>query len=65
MIRSLFSSIRERCWDRDRRKRLDKMMRRETADVVADLVEAVADQLAEIRALPEVLERQRGGSQRT
>ena len=64
MIRSLFLSIRERWWDRDRRRQIKKMVRLETADDLADLVEGMAIQLAEILALPEVLEQHRGGGQR-
>jgi hypothetical protein len=62
MIRSLL--FRSLCrlfdqrWNRDRRRRIAVMRQRERAKFIAniDWVEAMASQLAEIRALPERLE---------
>jgi hypothetical protein len=53
-----FVGARERRWDRDRRRRIAKLLERERATVAAtaDWMEAMAVQLAEIRALPEVTE---------
>jgi hypothetical protein len=58
MIRSLYIVARERCWNRDRRRRIAEMQRRERASFMAqiDWVEAMAIQLAEIRTLPEVFQ---------
>ena len=58
MIRSLYIVTRERCWNRDRRRRIAEMQRRERASFMAQInwVEAMAIQLAEIRTLPEVLQ---------
>jgi hypothetical protein len=58
MIRSLYIVARERCWDRDRRRRIAEMRRRERASFMAqiDWVEAMAIQLAEIRTLPEAFQ---------
>jgi hypothetical protein len=61
MIRALFLAARERHWNRDRRRRIAAMLERERATRTAGIgwVEAMAIQLAEIRALPEVWEPQR------
>jgi hypothetical protein len=62
MIRSLlFRSlcrVFDRCWTRGRRRQIAEMRQRERAKFIAnvDWVEAMASQLAEIRALPERLE---------
>jgi hypothetical protein len=58
MIRPLFLAARERRWDRDRRRRIAAMLERERTTRTAESgrVEAMAIQLAEIRALPEVVE---------
>jgi hypothetical protein len=63
MIRSLYIAARERRWNRDRRRRIAAMRERERATRTAEIgwVENMAIQLAEIRALPEVLEPQRSG----
>jgi hypothetical protein len=63
MIRSLYIAARERRWNRDRRRRIAAMLERERATRTAEIgwVENMAIQLAEIRALPEVLEPQRSG----
>jgi hypothetical protein len=55
MIRTLYVAARERRWNRDRRRRIAEMRRRENATFMAQIVcvEAMAIQLAEIRALPE------------
>ena len=55
MIRSLYIVACERHWNRDRRRRIGEMNRRERASFMAqiDWVEAMAIQLAEIRTLPE------------
>jgi hypothetical protein len=54
-IRSVYSSVRERGWNRDRSRRIDAMLKRERAGVAAtaEWLEAMALQLLEIRALPE------------
>ena len=54
-MRSLYIAARERRWNRDRRRRIAEMQRRERASFIAqvDWVEAMAIQLAEIRMLPE------------
>ena len=59
MIRSLYAAARERYWNRDRRRRIAEMRRRERATFITniDWVEAMAVQLAEIRALPEPVDR--------
>lgn len=59
MIRSLYIAARERRWNRDRRRRIAQMHRRERTNFMADIdwVEAMAIQLAEIRALPEPFDR--------
>jgi hypothetical protein len=53
-----FDGVRERRWNRDRSRRIAKLLERERATVAAtaDWMEAMAVQLAEIRALPEVPE---------
>ena len=59
MIRALYVAARERRWNRDRARQIDKMLRREAADLLTDdeRVKAMARQLSEIQALPETLER--------
>jgi hypothetical protein len=59
MIRSIFIAARERIWNRDRSRRIAVMLERERTRRAAEIgwVEAMAIQLAEIRALPEALER--------
>jgi hypothetical protein len=59
MIRSIFIATRERIWNRDRSRRIAAMLERERTRRAAEIgwVEAMAIQLAEIRALPEALER--------
>ena len=61
MIRSIYIGARERCWNRDRRRRIAEMRRRERASFMAqiDWVEAMAIQLAEIRTLPEPIQTRR------
>lgn len=61
MIRSLYIDARERCWNRDRRRRIAEMQRRERASFMAqiDWVDAMATQLAEIRTLPEAFQTRR------
>jgi hypothetical protein len=61
MIRSVYIVARERCWNRDRRRRIAEMQRRERAGFMAQIewVEAMAMQLAEIRTLPEALQTRR------
>lgn len=61
MIRSLYRGARERCWNRDRCRRIAEMRRREHASFMAqiDWIEAMAIQLAELRTLPEVLQTRR------
>jgi len=56
MMRSRFLSARECHWDRDRRRRIEEMRRRERLieTATATRLEAMAEQLAEIRALPEL-----------
>jgi hypothetical protein len=60
-FRSLFGGVRERRWNRDRSRRIEKMLKREQSTVAAtaDWLEAMAIQLAEIRALPEAVEPRR------
>jgi hypothetical protein len=55
MIRSLYLAARERYWNRDRRRRIAAMLERERSTLTTRIewVEAMAIQLAEIRALPE------------
>jgi hypothetical protein len=61
MIRNLYAAVQQRCWSRDRSRRIAAMLERKRAIALADLdqLEAMASQLAEIRALPEALEPQR------
>jgi hypothetical protein len=61
MIRSLYAAVQQRCWSRDRSRRIAAMLERERAIAMEDLdrLEAMACQLAEIRALPEALDPQR------
>jgi hypothetical protein len=61
MIRTLYAVVQQRCWSRDRLRRVAAVLDRERAIALADLdrLEAMASQLAEIRALPEALEPQR------
>ncbi len=61
MMRSLYIAARERRWNRDRRRRIAEMRRRERANFMAEIdwVEAMASQLAEIRMLPEALQTRR------
>jgi hypothetical protein len=58
---SFFAAASERRWNRDRSRRIAEMVERERATVAAtaDWLQAMAIQLAEIRALPEVLEPRR------
>lgn len=58
MIRRLYLAARERRWNRDRSGHIAKMLQRESAALRADTerLDAMANQLAEIRTLPEVLE---------
>lgn len=60
MIRSLYRSARERRWDRDRGRRIAELSQREHLIQMVDVdwLEAMAIQLAEIRGLPEPLERE-------
>ena len=60
MIRTLYAAVQQRCWSRDRSRRIAAMMEREQAIARAerDRRQAMAWQLAEIRALPEALEPQ-------
>jgi hypothetical protein len=57
----LYAAARERRWNRDRSRRIAKMLDRERATVAATAawLEAMAIQLAEIRALPQVAEPRR------
>lgn len=57
-IRSLYAAVRERRWNGDRRERVAQMRRRDRLSFITniDWVEAMASQLAEIRALPEAHE---------
>jgi uncharacterized protein related to proFAR isomerase len=59
MIRTLYAPVQQRCWSRDRSRRIVAMLERERAIAIADLdqLEAIASQLAEIRALPEAFDR--------
>jgi hypothetical protein len=61
MIRSLYAAVQQRCWRGDRSRRIAAMLKHERALAMADLdrLEAMAWQLAEIRALPEALDPQR------
>ncbi len=55
MIRSVYIIVRERRWNRARRRQIAQMRQRERSTFIAqgDWVEAMAIQLAEIRMLPE------------
>jgi hypothetical protein len=55
-FRSAFLGVREHWWNRDRSRRIAEMRRRERATGAAqtDCLEAMVEQLVEIRALPEV-----------
>ncbi len=59
IIRSLCLAARERPWNRDRRRRIAEMRRRERMSFITniDWVAAMASQLAEIRLLPEAHDR--------
>lgn len=61
MIRTLYAAVQQRCWSRDRSRRIAAMRERERAIAITELdeLEAMARQLVEIRALPEALEPQR------
>lgn len=61
MIRTLYAAVQQRCWDHARSRRIAAMLEHERAVALAesDRLEAMAWQLAEIRALPEALEPQR------
>jgi hypothetical protein len=61
MLRTLYAAVQQRCWSRDRLRRIEAMLEREQAIAMADLdrLEAMAWQLTEIRALPEALELKR------
>jgi len=54
-IGSLYRAMRERRWNRERSRRIAKMLKRESAthEARAEWLEGMAIQLAEIRALPE------------
>lgn len=58
IIRWLYIAARERRWNRDRRRRIAEMRRRERLSFITniDWVDAMASQLAEIRSLPEAHE---------
>ena len=58
MIRTLYAAVQQRCWSRDRSRRIDALLEREQAIAKADRDrrEAMARQLIEIRARPEALE---------
>lgn len=58
MIRNIYAAVQQRCWRRDRSRRVAAMLERERATGVAGLdpFEAMAAQLVEIRALPETFE---------
>jgi hypothetical protein len=58
MLRPICAALRERRWNRDRRRHISEMRRSEKAACahLADSLEAMAIQLAEIRSLPEVSE---------
>ena len=61
MIRSLYCAARERRWNRDRTRRIEKLRARdhECRLAVIDWVDQMALQLAEIRTLPETPEPRR------
>jgi hypothetical protein len=58
IFRRFFAGVRERRWDRDRSRRIATLLERDRTRItaMADWIEAMAVQLAEIRALPEVTE---------
>jgi hypothetical protein len=58
MIRSVYLAVRECGWNRDRRRRMAAMLadERPELNVSVDQLDAMAVQLAEIRALPEAAE---------
>lgn len=58
LFHSLCRALSDRRWNGDRRRRIALMRQRERAKFIAniDWVEAMASQLAEIRALPESVE---------
>jgi hypothetical protein len=58
MIRTLYATVQQRCWSRDRSRRIAAMLERERAVAIAERDHAMAWQLVEIRALPETLEPQ-------
>jgi hypothetical protein len=60
MIRALYAAVQQRCWSRDRSRRIAEMLECERAIAMADRDrrQAMAWQLAEIRALPEAPEPQ-------
>jgi hypothetical protein len=60
MIRTLYAVVQQRCWSRDRSRRIAAMLERERAMAIAELdqLDAMARQLVAIRALPETLEPQ-------
>ena len=57
-IRTLYAAVQQRCWSRDRSRRINALLEREQAIARADRDrrEAMARQLIEIRALPEALD---------
>ena len=61
MIRTLYAVVQQRSWNRDRSRRIAVMLERERTIPMADLdrLDALACQLAQIRALPEAFEPQR------
>jgi len=61
MIRALYAAVQQRCWSRDRSRRIAAMLERERAIAIAELdqLEAMASQLMKIRALPEAFGPQR------
>lgn len=60
MIRTLYTAVQQRRWNRDSSRRIAVMLERERTIAMADLdrLDALTYQLAQIRALPEVLEPQ-------
>jgi hypothetical protein len=58
MIRTLYAVVQQRSWNRDRSRRIAVMLERERTIPMADLdrLDALACQLAQIRALPEAFE---------
>jgi hypothetical protein len=55
-MKAVFLAVREWHWDRDRNRRITAMLARERANLTSagEQAEALAKQLDEIRALPEV-----------